>query len=409
MAIVVQHGESGALAAAAAAAGRTQDFWRRFEAEQQLVGQARQQQMQQRQAAEQARQQSEALRAAMQRQQRTPTAPVGQGRAAGPMAEHVARRAPHELPAPNQGRVPLFRQQQAPGHAEITGTRAVPAAGGVATAQETFRMSPDGEITGTVGGTEMTPEQIQQRGGFVQSVQEPMGTPAQAAKIGYMQSRLADANLPQHMQAALTELAMAEDVTWAQFISQVEAAYERTNAGPGSEFSTAQQLSAQRRILSRDVADAEAKLAEFRSQSARIAPFDDTVPDEALSPADLPLRRQYRLLQQQAQQAREAMDRLDAQVAGWNTSPAPRAPGQPERVINPTTGQQLEWRNGQWQPVDGDRRDPPPDEDPARRTPPPLPVPPERRAASRLKPPPPAPPVADRFRHLFPNPDFAPR
>lgn len=410
MAIVVQHGNVAALGQAAASAGQAQDFWRRFDAEQQLVAQARQRQ--DRQRAMQMQQQERTLQQQMRSRQAAGTPTAAQpAHVRGPLAADVDRRVERQPADPQAGMVPLHRQQGPPPQAEMTARRAgqAPAEippGGIelmdeqgrlrtdrlpaqfrgdesgATSPDRFAIDPTtGQMTATVGGVELTDEEIAQRGGFVTSEQPAMGTPLQASKMAYAQARLAESPLPEHMQAALTELAMSEDVTYAQFIQQVEAASERATTGPGQQYTPAQQLSAQRWVGRDEIARAEEELEQFRTQHATSLAMRDHVPDEQLTREERDQRATLKRLEHEVEQARQQKRHLMETVAGRTTSSQ-----EGQTATHPQTGERIVFQGGRWQPLSG--RPEPPDgrQAPAAAGPGPMAVPPPRtrnRPASR--------------------------
>ena len=219
MPIRVQYGPVGAGLDAARQAGQGANFWRRFDAEQQMVQSARQNMLQQRQQELRAQELRNQLQSVKMQQAARARRQPSQARVVGPgapltreMQEQRDRRR-GEQPSPREVVRPRYGQPiQQQGTATMTG------------GDETFTLA-GGQIQGTRDGQQISQQEIQQRSGYVTSPEQQRVDPNMAAKQALAQS-MGATNLSGGQRQAVEQLITNPNVDLSQFRMAMSKAVE---------------------------------------------------------------------------------------------------------------------------------------------------------------------------------------
>ena len=253
MAINIRYGPDGAALTAAVAGGQASYRERAVERDQAFLARAQQYRLDQERLAIESRRLQQAADA--QRRMSGSATPSTAKYINNPLATSVA-----------QAKAPQFSAQPAsPGTGYVqSGTERFSADGGV--------------ITGTRAGEPVTPEELQRRGGFVETQSsKPMDSRQQ-----YVQAVLSDTNLSPQQQSEIAALGNIPGLTESQLRTAIDGVRRRTGTGGAAldpTFVARERIDSidnEIRQAQRDLADAE--------RAVQDAGFDPQGPPSQLNP-----------------------------------------------------------------------------------------------------------------------------
>lgn len=243
MPVVQRFGADDAILQLAVKAGKQQAFQTRFAQGQQLVQQAQNNQAQLR-ALEL---ESQRLSLLSQQARSTFSTPT--------VSRDIIRSNPFAQSA-DQAVARIKQPEQMPTSLVNTGTAG---AGSVSSGDTEFRIDEEGNITGTKGGELLSPQEVRQRGGFVQAQ-----APAAISTLAQTKANLIDqvSGLSAQEKQAFLQTAGDEEESLSQFRNRI---FQARGAQP-TPVSLGQRFSSQVSFIRQQVDDVEAEAAGVEKQ-----------------------------------------------------------------------------------------------------------------------------------------------